>query len=228
MPIMNHCGGGEALLRLGRCEVLTQGSDREVFMPVELARKAIEDSAKAMGLASAEAVAEAARHLARILADGGTIFICGNGGSASQAQHFAAEFVGRFLMERPGLPAVALTTDTSILTAVGNDYGFEDIFARQVRALAKPGDLLWGLSTSGRSPNVLKAFAAAKEVGAGTFLMCGAKAPDIKDLDLLLTAPVPDTPRVQEMHLLYGHTICQLVDHLLFDAPGELDEKTTA
>lgn len=192
-------------------------------MPVELARKAIEDSAKAMSMASAEAVTKVARVFAKTLADGGTIYICGNGGSASQAQHFAAEFVGRFLMERPGLPAVALTTDTSILTAVGNDYGFDEVFARQVKALAKPGDIVWGLSTSGRSPNVLKAFEAARAAGAKTFLMCGAKAPEI-ELDLLLPAQTPDTPRVQEMHLLYGHTICQLVDHILFEAPGELDK----
>lgn len=191
-------------------------------MPLDLAKKAIDDSARAMSLAPAEALVEAARFCARVLADGGTLFICGNGGSASQAQHFAAEFVGRFLMERPGLPAVALTTDTSILTAVGNDYGFEEVFARQVRALAKAGDIVWGLSTSGRSPNVLKAFEAAREAGAKTFLMCGAKAPEI-DLDLVLPADTPDTPRVQELHLLYGHTICQLVDHFLFDAPGELD-----
>lgn len=191
-------------------------------MPLDLAKKAIEDSARAISLAPAEALVEAARFCARVLADGGTLFICGNGGSASQAQHFAAEFVGRFLMERPGLPAVALTTDTSILTAVGNDYGFEEVFSRQVRALAKPGDIVWGLSTSGRSPNVLKAFEAAREAGAKTFLMCGAKAPEI-DLDLILTAATPDTPRVQELHLLYGHTICQLVDHFLFDAPGELE-----
>ncbi len=192
-------------------------------MPVALARKAIEESARTMMLAPAEELAETARLLARLLADGGTIYICGNGGSAAQAQHFAAEFVGRFLMERPGLPAVALTTDTSILTAVGNDYGFEEIFARQARALMKPGDILWGLSTSGRSPNVLRAFQAAKEAGGRTMLMCGALAPEGLDLDVILTAPSSDTPRVQELHLLYGHTLCQLADHLLFDAPGELD-----
>lgn len=192
-------------------------------MPVSLAQKAIEDSARAMALAPAELLARAARFLARTLADGGTVFICGNGGSASQAQHFAAEFVGRFLMERPGLPAAALTTDTSILTAVGNDYGFEEIFARQVQALMRPGDVLWGLSTSGRSPNVLKAFTAAKAAGGRTLLMCGAKAPEGLELDFVITAQTPDTPRVQEMHLLYGHTLCQLVDHLLFDAPGELE-----
>ena len=193
-------------------------------MPVSLAQKAIDDSARAMSLASAEVLANAARRLTKTLADGGVIYICGNGGSASQAQHFAAEFVGRFLMERPGLPSVALTTDTSILTAVGNDYGFEEIFARQVSALMKPGDLLWGLSTSGRSPNVLKAFKVAREVGGQTLLMCGPKPPEGLELDMVITAPVAETPRIQELHLLYGHTLCQLTDYLLFDAPGELDK----
>ena len=192
-------------------------------MPIALAQKAIDDSARAIGQASVETLAQTARVLAETLVGGGTIFICGNGGSASQAQHFAAELVGRFLMERPALPAVALTTDTSILTAIGNDYGFELVFARQVKALMKAGDLLWGLSTSGRSPNVLKAFQAAKEIGAKTLFMCGAQAPEHVEADLVLTAPTPDTPRVQELHLVYGHTLCQLVEHLLFAAPGELD-----
>lgn len=194
-------------------------------MPVSLAQKAIDDSARAMSLASAEVLAGTARALARALADGGTIFICGNGGSAAQAQHFAGEFVGRFLMERPGLPAVALTTDTSILTAIGNDYGFEEIFARQASALMKPGDILWGLSTSGRSPNVLKAFQSAREAGGRTLLMCGPKPPEGLELDIVITAQVAETPRIQELHLLYGHTLCQLVDYLLFDAPGELDRQ---
>ncbi|UQZ88656.1 phosphoheptose isomerase [Deltaproteobacteria bacterium Smac51] len=193
-------------------------------MPVALAQKAIDESAKAMSLASAQALADTARVLAKTLAEGGTIFICGNGGSASQAQHFSAEFVGRFLMERPALASVALTTDTSILTAVGNDYGFEEVFARQVKALMKAGDVLWGLSTSGRSPNVLKAFQAAREIGGKTLFMCGDKAPEGLEVDMVITAPTPDTPRVQELHLLYGHTLCQLVDHLLFSAPGELDK----
>jgi len=194
-------------------------------MPVTLAQKAIDDSAKAIALAPADLLAKTARTLAKTLADGGTIYICGNGGSASQAQHFAAEFVGRFLMERPGLPAVALTTDTSILTAVGNDYGFDKVFSRQVRALMKPGDVLWGLSTSGTSPNVLRAVEAARECGGRTLLMCGPKVPEDVELDMVLQAPVPATPRIQEMHLLYGHTLCQLVDHLLFDAPGELQKE---
>ncbi len=195
-------------------------------MPIALAQKAIDDSARAMSLAPAELLAGAGRLLAHTLTEGGTIFICGNGGSASQAQHFAAEFVGRFLMERPGLPAVALTTDSSILTAVGNDYGFENVFSRQVQALMKPGDALWGLSTSGRSPNVLKAFEAARAAGGRTLFMCGPLFPEGLSIDQVLTAPSPDTPRIQELHLLYGHTLCQLVDHLLFDAPGELDRES--
>lgn len=196
-------------------------------MPIELARRAIADSAETMARAPAGQLAEAAGMLAETLADGGVIYICGNGGSASQAQHFSAEFVGRFLMERPGLPSVALTTDSSILTAVGNDYGFEEIFARQAKALMKPGDVLWGLSTSGRSPNVLKAFEAARAAGGRTLFMCGPEAPEglAGELDLIITAPSPDTPRIQELHLLYGHILCQLVDHLLFDAPGEWDKE---
>ncbi|MDR1921086.1 MAG: SIS domain-containing protein [Candidatus Adiutrix sp.] len=193
-------------------------------MPIELARKAISDSSRAMALAPAELLAETARVMAGALAGGGSIFICGNGGSAAQAQHFAAEFVGRFLMERPALPAVALTTDASILTAVGNDYGFEEIFARQTRALLRPGDILWAISTSGRSPNVLKALEAAREAGGKTVFMCGRAAPEGVAADIILAAPGPETPRIQEMHLLYGHTLCQLVDHLLFAAPGELDK----
>ncbi len=191
-------------------------------MPLNLARKAISHSSRTLAQAPAELLVDTARIMAQLLADGGTIFICGNGGSASQAQHFAAELVGRFLMERPGLPAVALTTDTSILTAVGNDYGFEEIFARQIQALMRPGDLLWGLSTSGRSPNVLKAFQAARAAGGRTLFMCGAQVPAGVEVDLAITAPSPDTPRIQEMHLFYGHTLCQLIDHFLFETPGEM------
>ena len=188
-------------------------------MPANLARKAIEESVKCLATAPAELLAEVAQALAQALANGSTIFICGNGGSASQAQHFSAEFVGRFLIERPGLPAVALTTDTSILTAVGNDYGFEEIFARQVQALMKPGDILWGLSTSGRSPNVLRALAESKRAGGVNILMCGPQAPEGVEVDFIIPALSQDTPRIQELHLFYGHLLCQLVDHILFEAP---------
>jgi D-sedoheptulose 7-phosphate isomerase len=163
----------------------------------------------------------AGRMLAKVLEEGGVIYLCGNGGSAAEAQHFAAEFMGRFLMERPGLPAAALTCDTSILTALGNDYGFEDVFARQIRTLGRSGDLLWALSTSGTSPNVLKALAAARENGLRTLFMCGPKINDPLAAEVILPAPGASTPRIQEMHLFMGHLLCQLAETILFAGPED-------
>lgn len=191
-------------------------------MPINLARQAALEGVRCLEQAPVELLVSTARCLALALAEGKTIFICGNGGSASQAQHFAAELVGRYLIERPGLPALALTTDTSILTAVGNDYGFEEIFVRQVQALMKPGDILWGLSTSGRSPNVLKAFTAARQSGGRILFMCGERAPEGVEADYIIPALSSETPRIQELHLFYGHTLCQLIEHFLFEVPGEL------
>jgi D-sedoheptulose 7-phosphate isomerase len=125
--------------------------------------------------------------------------------------------VGRFLLERPGLSALALSTDTSKLTAIGNDYGFEEIFARQIKALGKPGDVLWGLSTSGTSKNILKALEAASANGLTTVFMCGAIIHNPKAADLIIDSPATNTPRVQELHLLYGHLICQLIDHIIVE-----------
>jgi D-sedoheptulose 7-phosphate isomerase len=161
-------------------------------------------------------LAEAAKTLAGVFLAGGTVHLCGNGGSAAESQHLAAELVGRFLIERPGLPAIALSTDTSKLTAIGNDYGFDLVFARQIRALGRPGDALWALSTSGTSPNVLKALEAASEAGIKTILMCGARIPQGVAADLIIDCPAPSTPRVQELHLLFGHVICALIDEILF------------
>jgi D-sedoheptulose 7-phosphate isomerase len=142
-----------------------------------------------------------------------TIFFCGNGGSAADAQHLAAELVGRFQTERPGLPAVALTTDTSILTSVANDYGFEQVFARQVQALVRTGDIVIGISTSGNSPNVLRAIEAAKAKGAVTVGMTGQKGGHLAELcDLCLKVPSNVTARIQEAHILIGHILCQIVD----------------
>jgi D-sedoheptulose 7-phosphate isomerase len=190
---------------------------------LELVRQAQADGLEALGLTPVELLVQAARVLARALADGRVIYLCGNGGSATQAQHLAGELVGRFLMERPGLPAVALSADSAILTAVGNDYGFDRVFARQVQALMRPGDILWALTTSGRSPNILAPLAAAREAGGRTLLMCGPQAPEGLEVDLALPAPAVGTPRIQEMHLFFGHTLCHLVERWLFDAPGELD-----
>ncbi|MDR2725238.1 MAG: SIS domain-containing protein [Candidatus Adiutrix sp.] len=190
---------------------------------LELVRQAQAEGLKALERAPVELLVQAARFLARALTEGRVIFLCGNGGSASQALHLAGELVGRFLLERPGLPAVALNADPAIMTAVGNDYGFDRIFARQIQALMKPGDILWALTTSGRSPNILAALAAAREAGGRTLLMCGPAVPEDLEVDLALPVQAAATPRIQEMHLFYGHTLCHLVERWLFDAPGELD-----
>ncbi|ENN95560.1 phosphoheptose isomerase [Methanocaldococcus villosus KIN24-T80] len=155
--------------------------------------------------------------IVRVLKNGNKILICGNGGSAADAQHFAAEIVGRFKLERKGLPAIALTTDTSILTAIGNDYGFEMIFERQVEALGKKGDVLVGISTSGNSKNVIRAVNKAKEMGIYTIGLLGKGGGKLKDIvDLALVVPSNDTARIQECHLTIYHVICEEVEKRLF------------
>ncbi len=156
----------------------------------------------------------------RSLRAGGKLLLAGNGGSAADAQHIAGEFVSRFAYDRPGLAAVALTTDTSILTAIGNDYGYELLFARQVRALGRAGDLLLGYSTSGRSPNVLRALEAARELGLVTVGFSGNRGGPMRELcDHLLEVPSADTPKVQEGHLVLGHVFCGLVEAAMFPRP---------
>ena len=148
---------------------------------------------------------------------GNKLLVMGNGGSAADAQHFAVEIVGRFRMERRGLPAVALSTDTSILTALGNDYGFDFIFRRQVEALAVPGDVVVGISTSGSSPNVREALLLARERGCRTVALLGRDGGTIRDLvDIDLTIPSHDTPRIQEGHITIIHILCDLVEQGLF------------
>ena len=151
------------------------------------------------------------------LKNGGKILIFGNGGSAADAQHIAAEIVGRYKIERKGLPAIALTTDTSALTAIGNDFGYLHVFERQVEALANQGDVLIGISTSGTSPNVISALKLAKKLGCKSIGFSGRDGGDLNPLcDVNLVVPVKDTPRIQEMHIFIGHTICHLID-LAFD-----------
>ena len=141
---------------------------------------------------------------------GGKVLWMGNGGSAADSQHLSTELVGRFLLERKGLASVALTTDTSLLTAVGNDYGFETIFSRQLEALCKEGDVVVGISTSGNSPNVCEGFKTAKALGAYTVAMTGQSGGKAKDLaDLTIAVPSPHGPRVQEAHILIGHSVCE-------------------
>ncbi len=161
---------------------------------------------------------QAAELIAGRLATGHKIMLFGNGGSAADAQHIAAEFVNRFTIERPPLAAMALTTDTSILTSIGNDYGFDEVFSKQIRALGQKGDIALGISTSGNSANVLKAFKAARNAGIFTLGMTG-RGGKIKGLaDMTLTVASEVTARIQETHILMGHILCELVDRILF--PG--------
>jgi D-sedoheptulose 7-phosphate isomerase len=149
----------------------------------------------------------------KTLKQGNKILLCGNGGSAADAQHIAAELTGRYKIERKGLAAIALTTDTSAITAISNDYGYERVFERQIEALAKQGDLLIGISNSGNSKNVLRAFEAAKLNGCKTIGFSGKGGGEMNNYcDLNIVVPSNDTPRIQEMHTLIGHTICQLID----------------
>lgn len=162
-------------------------------------------------------VATAVETLCTALSSGKKILVMGNGGSAADAQHFAAEFIGRFKLERPSLPAIALTTDSSILTAIGNDYGYDAVFARQVEGLAATGDVVIGISTSGNSPNVLAAMRLAKEKGCVTLSLLGRDGGSIKAVsDIPLIVPSSDTPRIQEAHILIIHIICDLVEKRLF------------
>jgi len=162
--------------------------------------------------------------LAEALRAGNKILVMGNGGSAADAQHFAAELVGRFLLERRALPAIALTTDTSILTAVGNDYGFDEVFNRQVAALAAEGDVVIGISTSGNSPNVFKALKTAKAVGARTVGLLGRDGGAIAGIvEINLTVRVMETPFVQEAHGAIIHILCDQVEKRLF-RKGHLSE----
>jgi len=151
--------------------------------------------------------------LVAALCDGKKILVMGNGGSAADAQHMAAEFIGRFLLERKSLPAIALTTDTSILTAVGNDYGFDEVFKRQVEGLAQPGDVVIGISTSGRSGNVRRALLTAREIGCKTVGLLGRDGGDIAGMvDLNVTIPAMETPHIQEAHAAIIHIVCDLVE----------------
>lgn len=158
-------------------------------------------------------IQHASQLIVKTLINGNKILLIGNGGSAADAQHIAAELTGRYKSERRGLPALALTTDTSALTAISNDYGYGRVFDRQVEALANKGDLLIGISTSGNSSNVLSALSLAKELGCLTLGMSGKNGGKMNDVcDLNLVVPSDDTPRIQEMHILIGHIFCQAVD----------------
>ena len=165
-----------------------------------------------------------AREMAAVLRRGGKLLFLGNGGSAADAQHLAAEFVNRFLVDRKALAALALTTDTSVLTSIGNDLGIEQLFSRQVEALARPGDLVVAISTSGNSPNVLRAVEAAHRLGCRTVGLTGGSGGALaKAVDDAFVVPSQETPRIQETHITLGHALCALVEELVIrggEAPG--------
>jgi len=175
---------------------------------------------QAFAAASTDRIIQLVRWIIETFRSGGKLLIFGNGGSAADAQHMAAEFVNRFRIDRQPLPAIALTTDTSVLTSIGNDFSFDLIFVKQVQALGKPGDLALGISTSGNSPNVLKALAVAKELGLRTVALTGGIANPGGEIgkiaDLLLNVPTDSTPHVQEAHLWAEHIICELVEKEMF------------
>jgi D-sedoheptulose 7-phosphate isomerase len=164
-----------------------------------------------------------ARRMAGVLHSGGKVLIFGNGGSAADAQHLAAEFVNRFLRDRQALAAVALPTDTSALTSIGNDLGFDQVFSRQVEALARPGDLVVAISTSGNSPNVLRGVEAARRLGCATVALTGGSGGVLaKAVDEAFVVPSTETPRIQETHITLGHALCALVDEILLSAGNQM------
>ncbi len=179
---------------------------------IQLVRDQLSDTIQQCGMVLVEA-----------LRQGNKILIMGNGGSAADAQHFAAELVGRFLRERKGLPAIALTTDTSILTAVGNDYGFDEVFARQIEALAAPNDVVIGISTSGCSNNVRHAITLANEIGCKSVGFLGRDGGDLaKIVDIHLTVPAEETFYIQEAHVAIIHLLCGFVEQAIFPQPAIL------
>ena len=161
-------------------------------------------------------IIKAAAMLAACIESGNKVFFFGNGGSAADAQHLAAELVNRFQIERPPLAAIALTTDTSILTSIGNDYHFDEIFSKQIHALGKKGDIAWGISTSGNSPNVLKAVIAAQKAGLTTIALTGRKGKLGDFADLVLSVESDITARIQETHIMLGHIVCDLLERQLY------------
>jgi D-sedoheptulose 7-phosphate isomerase len=164
-----------------------------------------------------KAVESAVEAIVKSLSGDGKILFCGNGGSAADAQHLAAEFSGRFYQDRKALPAEALHCNTSYITAVGNDYGYDVIYSRMIEGIAKPNDVIVGLSTSGNSANIVKAFEAAKAIGCTTIGFTGDTGGKMKALsDILINVPSSDTPRIQESHITLGHIICELAESNLF------------
>jgi len=175
----------------------------------------------ALAAAESARLAAVGALLANRLRAGNTLFTCGNGGSAADAQHIACELAGKFYLHRPGLPAVSLTVNTSVLTAIANDFSYDDVFARQLEGLARPGDVLFALTTSGRSPNCARAVAWARENGVTTVGFTGLKGRAFADTcDHAFVVPSDDTPHVQEGHITLGHALCMLAEAALYGPAG--------
>jgi D-sedoheptulose 7-phosphate isomerase len=169
------------------------------------------------------AIARASEILIEAFENGSKVLLCGNGGSAADAQHIAAEFVGRFAFDRPALPALALSVNGSSLTAIGNDYGFDRVFSRQIEALGRPGDIAIGISTSGASRNVIRAMVDAKEMGLQTIGLAGESGGELKNaVDHCICVPSNETPRIQECHILIGHIISELVEQTIFHGQSSI------
>lgn len=165
-------------------------------------------------------IASLADRCTTALRSGGKIVFCGNGGSFADAQHLSAEFTSRFLFDRPGLPSLALGTNSSAMTAIGNDYGYENVFAREIQAIVTPKDVLIAITTSGNSGNVLKALAAAKQTNVHAVVLTGAVKGKLDDTTEMINIPSSDTARIQECHILIGHIVCGLVEAAIFKNPN--------
>lgn len=188
---------------------------------IDVIKYQIKDSAdvKQMLLSDPELIkkiAEAADICTKAYQNGNKTMFAGNGGSAADAQHLAGEFVSKFYFDRPGLPSIALTTDTSIITAIGNDYGYDRLFARQVQAQGNPGDIFIGISTSGNSKNIVEALSVCKEKGIFSIALTGEKPCKMDEADLVIKVPSSSTPRIQECQTLIGHIICCIVEENIF------------
>jgi len=193
-------------------------TDREALLRARVA-ESIDAERRLLHSDALAVTAAAAGRLVECLAAGGKVLFFGNGGSASDAGHLAAELLGRFYLDRQPLPAVALADNTAAMTAIGNDYGYLEVFARQVRALGRAGDVAVGLSTSGTSENVVRGLEAARELGLVTVALTGASGGKLLDVtDLCVLVPSEDTPRVQELCMLLGHTLCEIVERELATA----------
>lgn len=190
--------------------------ESQILASIEVKQKILDDKALVAK------IHEVAKVCVQAYKCGNRILLAGNGGSAADAQHIAAEFVSRFMFDRPGLPAIALTTDTSMLTAIGNDYGYEKVFERQLEANGKTGDIFIGITTSGNSKNILRVIDKCNELGITSVGLAGAGGVIGEICDYLIAVPSFDTPRIQESHILIGHIICSYVEFTLFG--GGMDE----